>query len=195
MFVPLSGLTGLGTLDAFAQQIKRVEGYYPPGTPGYPTGSLAYRNNNPGNIRYVTYYANHFGAVPGDGGYARFPTYAIGYEALKHQITLDANRGLTIRQMMAKYAPASDGNDPAGYAATIARALGVSVDTLVSVAIAGGGSAPATPEPSQEPILAGGGGGLFDGQVNIGGVDVPLAAIVAGGAVLTFGLLFALSRR
>src|SRR3972149_3867608 len=32
---------GLGTLSAFADQIKRIEGYLPPGTPGYPNGSLA----------------------------------------------------------------------------------------------------------------------------------------------------------
>jgi len=126
---------GLGTLSAFADQIKRIEGYLPPGTPGYPNGSLAYQNNNPGNIRYTSYYASNFGATPGVSGYAKFPSYEAGYAALERQITLDAGRGLTILGMMSKYAPASDGNDPVAYAEAIASSLGVPVDTPVSQVI------------------------------------------------------------
>lgn len=132
---------GLGSLEVFAQTIQRVEGWFPPG-PGYPAGSVSYRNNNPGNLIYTPYYAAHFGATPCDGGFCRFPDVATGWAALRHQIELDAARGLSIAAMMRKYAPAEDGNDPASYAATIARALGVPVTTPVALAIAPGSGGP-----------------------------------------------------
>lgn len=148
------------SLELFAQAIQKVEGYFAPGqNPLYPSGTLAWKNNNPGNLIYTDYYARNFGAIPGEGKYSRFPNYATGYAALKHQIQVDAGRGLTIGEMMAKYAPSSDGNDPAGYAQTIARALGVSVDTPVLQAISGI-AAPAPAMPTEAglgvyvPILA-----------------------------------------
>jgi hypothetical protein len=74
-----------GALDTIAQTIQQVEGYYP--------GTLAYRNNNPGNLVYTSYYAQNYGAVPGDGGFAKFPDYGTGYAALQHQVQVDAGRG------------------------------------------------------------------------------------------------------
>lgn len=139
------------SLELFAQTIQKVEGYYAPGeNPAYPDGTLAWRNNNPGNLIYTDYYARHFGAVPGAGKYSRFADYATGYAALKHQIQLDAARGLTIAQMMEKYAPSSDGNNPSSYAATIANALGVSVNTPVQWAIDGHSQVPV---PTMNPAI------------------------------------------
>jgi hypothetical protein len=116
---------GLGDLpdsavSTIASTIQQVEGYYP--------GSLAYINNNPGNLRYV----GQPGAWQGQGGYAAFPSYQAGLDALNRQIQLYAGRGMTISQMMAIYAPASDGNDPTSYAARVASALGVSPSTALS---------------------------------------------------------------
>lgn len=106
------------TVQTIAAAIQQQEGYYP--------GSLAYRNNNPGNL----IYAGQSGAVKGDGGFAEFPTYDDGLQALYNQIQLYASRGMTIQDMMNVYAPAGDGeNDPTGYAYTIAAALGASPDT------------------------------------------------------------------
>lgn len=113
-------------LDAFAQAIQTQEGYYP--------GSLAYQNNNPGNLIY-TGQAN---ATLGAGGFADFDTYADGYQALMNTIQTYANQGASISSMMAAYAPAGQGsNDPTAYANTIASALGVSADTSVADAISG----------------------------------------------------------
>lgn len=135
----LRGFRGLGAssgIQTIAATIQQVEGYYP--------GSIAYINNNPGNLIYI----GQAGASPGtpmagtNYTYASFPSYDAGEAALQNQIQLYANQGLTIDQMMAKYAPASGaGNDPTGYASTIASSLGVSPDTTVSAAIAGGSTA------------------------------------------------------
>lgn len=102
---------GVGDYTAVADAIQQQEGYYP--------GSVAYRNNNPGNLKY----AGQPGAVGVDpAGFAIFPDYATGYQALLNQISLDASRGLTFSQFTAKYAP----DAPANYAANLAAAAGLS---------------------------------------------------------------------
>ena len=155
-------LTGLSSsvdaLSTIASTIQQVEGYYPPGTPGYPSGSLAYRNNNPGNLVLIPYYASAFGATQGAGGYAAFPDYSTGYAALQHQIQVDAAAGLTFNSMIYKYLGHGTGGDYVAYAATIANALGVSPDSKVSDALTGVESAStplpvdggmSTPDPSE----------------------------------------------
>lgn len=106
------------TVNTIAQAIQQQEGYYP--------GSLAYTNNNPGNL----IYAGQSGASQGASGFAKFPDYSTGYQALLNQIQLYASRGMTIQDMMNVYAPAGQGsNNPVAYATTIAASLGVSPDT------------------------------------------------------------------
>ncbi len=127
-----AGLGGLGDFTAVANAIQTQEGYYP--------GSLSYNLNNPGNL----IYAGQAGATPvtvNGTTWASFSTYAAGFQALLNQIALDASRGLTISQFTAKYAPASDGNDPAGYAANLSAAVGLTPSDLLSSADS---SAPAT---------------------------------------------------
>jgi hypothetical protein len=119
-------LSGIGDINTLALAIQSVEGYYP--------GSAAYRNNNPGNLMYV----GQSGATGADSsGFAIFPSYQAGYQALLNQITLDASRGETIAQFTAKYAPASAGNDPTSYANTLATAAGLSPSDLLSAALDG----------------------------------------------------------
>ena len=135
------GALGLGVVQVLAPSqvstiagtIQKVEGYYP--------GSVAYRNNNPGNLVYV----GQAGALGADAnGFAIFPDYATGLRALNDQIQLYAARGLSIQGMMQIYAPASDGNDPNSYAAQVAGALGVDPSTsLLSLSLPLG--APAFP--------------------------------------------------
>jgi hypothetical protein len=120
-------LLGLGDISTVAQKIQQIEGYYP--------GSLAYRNNNPGNLRP----AGQPGCTP-VAGFCSFTDYNAGYSALEKQIQLDASRGLSIADFIAKYAPASDSNDPASYAAAVASAAGLSVSDPLSAAL--DGSAP-----------------------------------------------------
>jgi len=124
-----TGLNGLGvaqildpgTAETIAAAIQQQEGYYP--------GSLAYINNNPGNL----IYAGQAGATQGQGGFAKFPDYNTGYQALLNQIQLYASRGMTIQQMMNMYAPAGQGgNDPVLYAQNVSAAVGATPDTVLT---------------------------------------------------------------
>jgi hypothetical protein len=104
----LRGSISPAAVNSLAQAIQQQEGYYP--------GSLAYTNNNPGNL----VYAGQPGASPGAGGFASFPSYSAGYQALENQITLDATRGTdvngnpttTVSQLLTSWAPPSE-NDTA----------------------------------------------------------------------------------
>ena len=89
-----------------------MEGYNKPGT-------LAQRQNNPGNLRFV----GQKDAIRGDKGFARFPTPEHGFTALQNQIRLDASRGLTLEQFIYKYAPPTSNNTKA-YLASVALTLG-----------------------------------------------------------------------
>ena len=172
---------GLGAYSSLASTIQTLEGWYP--------GSLSYRLNNPGNLKY----AGQAGAVPssiaGPDGipFAQFSSYDAGKAALERQIALDASRGLSISAFAKKYAPAEDANNPVSYAAHLASARGLSVDAPLSFAADAGDSA-----------LTGGsflGGSswvplsdLFpQSSGNGGGVDPAL--IAAGVVILGLGIL------
>jgi len=124
---------GMGQYSTVAQTIQTLEGWFP--------GSISSNNNNPGNLMY----AGQPGATGADAnGFAVFPTFDAGMQALENQISLDASRGETIQQFASKYAPASAGNDPVSYAASIASATGLSVnDPLAAAADTSSGSSPA----------------------------------------------------
>lgn len=142
------GLSGLGavtqvldptTTATIAGVIQQQEGWYP--------GSVAYRNNNPGNL----IYAGQAGATRGADGFAVFDSYDSGLAALNNQLQLYAGRGLSISDMMNVYAPATQaGNNPTLYASRIASALGVDPSTrLVDL---GGASSPATPAAATDVV-------------------------------------------
>lgn len=94
-----------------ALTIAQLEGYNKKGT-------LAQRQNNPGNLRYV----GQPGAVKGKGGFAVFSTPQAGFTALHNQIMLDASRGLSLQQFVYKYAPPSS-NNTASYLNYISKTL------------------------------------------------------------------------
>ncbi len=163
------GQLSSSALQTMAGTIQQIEGYRP--------GTLAYTNNNPGNLVFV----GQAGAVPGAGGFAAFPSYDAGYQALLNQLQNYSNRGLTINQMMAIYAPAGQGgNNPTAYAQSIADALGVSPDTLVADAIAGTGPVDAGINTASAFVLP-----------DLSTVD---PVMLAGGAMLAFLVFYAVSR-
>jgi hypothetical protein len=95
------------------------------------TGDRNLRNNNPGNIEAGS-FANGMGAVGSDGRFAVFPDYATGQSAQQHlQFNTPSYAGKTIEQAINQYAPPSE-NNSAGYAAGVARAVGVPVTTPLS---------------------------------------------------------------
>jgi hypothetical protein len=92
-----------------------------------PASTLAGKNNNPGNLRFV----GQAGATQGQGGFARFASPEAGYQALLNQISLDASRGLTVSQFVNKYAPPSE-NNTGQYISQFTAKLGCSSSTKLS---------------------------------------------------------------
>ncbi|WP_181697125.1 peptidoglycan DD-metalloendopeptidase family protein [Nocardia sp. GTS18] len=94
-------------------------------------GSFAWLNNNPGNITGVP-GGPDYGQYPGKFNWHNFlifPSWGAGYFAIAQLLRSASYRDLSILDGFARYAPASDGNDPATYAQAVANALGISVDT------------------------------------------------------------------
>jgi len=96
-------------------------------------GTVAWICRNPGNIRD----GDRFGAYKGKkfqtasvGAFAIFPDEETAMQAIVS--VLKGYGRISIAGAMKKYAPASDGNNPAVYANTLAAKVGVSADTLVS---------------------------------------------------------------
>jgi hypothetical protein len=122
--------------DTLAQSIATMEGFFQAGT-------LAQRNNNPGNLRAGA------GQVGTDAnGFAIFPDVQTGWSALYRQISLDSSRGLDLSGFITKYAPPSQ-NDTGSYLNYLTGQLGVPSTTLLSDLGAGdAGNPPQAPRPS-----------------------------------------------
>ena len=84
--------------------------------------SLAFKNNNPGNLKY----ANQKNAKRGLGGFARFVTVEEGFNGLINQVKLDQTRGLPLDKFIKKYAPSNDGNNTVDYIYMVSSWLNVS---------------------------------------------------------------------
>lgn len=94
-------------------------------------GARNWRNNNPGNIEFGKFAREH-GAIGSDGRFAVFPTYEQGRSAKAALIfTGKSYRSLTLEQAIYRYAPPSE-NNSRSYANQVARAAGVSLDTVMS---------------------------------------------------------------
>ena len=115
----------MALIDQLAQAIANMEGFN-------VSGSVAQRNNNPGNLTASPY------ATGNVNGYSVFPDAATGWEALNYQLQLYAGRGLTLEEMINIYAPASNGsamtagNDPNNYLNYVTSQLGVGPSTSIS---------------------------------------------------------------
>src|SRR6266436_2057696 len=103
--------------ESIAQAIASMEGFFKPGT-------IAQRQNNPGNLR-------SWGNYPVVGGYVQFPDAQTGWDALYSQVDKNIGRGLTLNEFFAGksgvyggFAPGSDANNPAGYAQYVATEAG-----------------------------------------------------------------------
>lgn len=88
-------------------------------------GNRNWRNNNPGNIEYGD-FTKARGALSGDARFAIMPTYKSGRQAKYDLIFTTASyKDLKISEAIAKYAPASDGNNTQSYARTVISAANV----------------------------------------------------------------------
>jgi len=127
-------------LVPFCLAIQSREGFFKPGeNKAYPHGTRAWKNNNPGNIKYGP-FAKNCGAIgQDDKGFAVFPSYEKGFTALKTLVT-NAATGKSdiykptdsIFQFFSRYAPSTDHNDPQSYANEVALKLGVPTSFQIS---------------------------------------------------------------
>lgn len=103
-------------------------------------GSLSWRYNNPGNIKFGS-YARSQGAIGrgwgGQGGHAVFPTYKIGAMAKKTLLFTPIRKyyNMTLSEAISYYAPSSDpnaNNRPDIYARFILKRVpGVTLNTTL----------------------------------------------------------------
>jgi len=98
-------------------------------------GTLSWRYNNPGNIKYGKFARSHKAVGRGwgsHGGHAVFPDYKTGRWAKKVLLFTPVRKyyNLTIREALSYYAPRGDNNNPDRYARFIVnRTQGVSLET------------------------------------------------------------------
>jgi hypothetical protein len=104
-------------------------------------GTISWRHNNPGNLKYGPFAESHGAIGPGKGGHAVFPTFEVG-NAAHYALLFGPDRdypNMTILAAMQKYAPASDkssgvpkgGNSPSAYAVYLASKAGVTTGTVL----------------------------------------------------------------
>lgn len=129
--------TASSMLDTFCIAIRDFEG---------SPGALNYQLNNPGDCRpspvgYLPKYGNVI-IIDTDtnpkypyhkGKFAMFPTYELGWEYLENMVHYLAveHPNWTILDFFTHYAPSSDSNSPAGYAANVAHKCGRDVHTIL----------------------------------------------------------------
>jgi len=95
--------------------------------------SRGYRNNNPGNIRYIERNPWN-GQIGNDGGLGVYSSRELGTRALGKQLLAYAARGLvTVRDIIATWAPPNE-NDTHAYVAAVSSSLDVDPDARINVA-------------------------------------------------------------
>ena len=97
-------------------------------------GNRAWRNNNPGNLKFQKGgFAERHGATGQDkDGFAVFPTEEAGMAAQNALWRTNTYQGLTIDQAVERWAKDSPEKDKAAYKARLSKAAGVTQDTRIS---------------------------------------------------------------
>jgi hypothetical protein len=121
-------------ITKIADVIQRHEGWIPPNK-DYLKGSVAYRQNNPGNLIF-TDYTSGLGALKKGDRFAIFLDYATGRRALE-LFLIDAFSGrlkayspdMTILDFFSKYAPLANKKPNYVYANVVASAIGKTYTT------------------------------------------------------------------
>lgn len=116
-------------LDIFTTAIKDFEG---------GPGDLNYTNNNPGNARcspegYLSKYGDVQCVETASGKFAKFPTYALGWEYLQALVMemVNAHPTWDFVDFFNVYSPTGDNNDPTQYALFVAKRCGVGITTIL----------------------------------------------------------------
>jgi hypothetical protein len=111
-------------MSKLAQLIAKEEGF------GIP-GSLPTRDNNPGDLRHSP-HSFHPANTPDAIGVIN--TVANGWADLERQLTLYAERGMSLQEAIYEFAPPSE-NDSARYLAFVCEGLQCTAATSVADAL------------------------------------------------------------
>lgn len=93
-------------------------------------GTRAWRNMNPGNIRYSD-FARRAGAIGEAGGFAVFPDEETGMRAIGQLLRSDSYNRLTIAGAISRYAPPIE-NDTSAYHRRIQELTGLSINRRIT---------------------------------------------------------------
>ncbi len=93
-------------------------------------GTRAWRNNNPGNIRYSE-FSRRAGAIGEAGGFAVFPDEETGMRAISQLLKSDSYNRLTVAGAISRYAPPQE-NDTSAYHRRLQDLTGLSINRLMS---------------------------------------------------------------
>ena len=92
-------------------------------------GSRAWRNSNPGNLRY-TEKTRQDGAIGHAGGFAIFPDEETGIKALQELLKSDTYKKLSIAEAIMRYAPPHE-NDTQQYKKQLQKMTGLDIRTKI----------------------------------------------------------------
>lgn len=118
--------------ETFGFGFRSDDGYSGSVVSSSPNAPRGIRNNNPGNLNFAGQSGATLETGPG-GRFAVFQSMRDGVSALRRQIGLYLGRGVnTIRSIISKYAPSSDGNDENSYVNFLSKFTGKSADEKIS---------------------------------------------------------------
>ena len=109
---------------SFIEAIARQEGFG-------VSGAIPTRDDNPGDIIWGR-FAQAEGATE-DGRYAKWTTAQDGFNA-ERTLLVDDYLGLTVRQALNKWAPASDGNNVSAYETDVCSWTGMGPNEVLTSA-------------------------------------------------------------
>lgn len=130
--VDTSGQGGSGTMPTSATEEGKNVIYHMPDGSKYrkSSGTRAWRNTNPGNIRYGNFSKNA-GAIGKAGGFSVFPDESIGQKAIEKLLLSSNYKNLTVANAISKYAPPVE-NDTAAYQRKLEKLTGISINKRIS---------------------------------------------------------------
>jgi hypothetical protein len=96
----------------------------------YSGGSISWRNNNPGNM---VAGAGGISPIGRNGGFAIFPDYQTGFDAVVANLERPGYQAVTIGDAIRLWAPEAAGNNPVTYANHIQTWTGLPVDMPMDV--------------------------------------------------------------
>ena len=147
--------------QSIAQAIQAQEGY------GTPNAVTINANNNPGAIR-------SWPGMPTSNGFAVFPNYQTGFNALTTDVQTNIDAGLTLSQFINKYAPAADSNTPSSYIAFVSSQTGLDPNQPMSAAVS-------TPTAAVDPNAILSDLGISTDSLQAGSIDWTTLGIVGLG--------------